>query len=185
MAVSLIQLSVKKLVIGGYNDPEDEWELSDIVKINVPHIFSLEIIMFFLLWKVVLIDVSSLVEAELDYQKGGHYETRSKEGKEEMLKGLILRLRHTLARLEAKGFTFPSNLKYPDWPDYAIDSSGSEDCWVSMVGSVGKPFTFGDKGQGFDPHSLQKGRRSSRSSLSTFRLSCGFVLELLKMKVLS
>nr|GEY55429.1 hypothetical protein [Tanacetum cinerariifolium] len=82
------------------------------------------------LYLVVLLDVSSLVEAKLDYQKGGHYETRSKEGKEEMLKGLILRLRHTLARLEAKGFTFPSNLEYPDWPDYAIDSSGT---WLDQL----------------------------------------------------
>ncbi|GJX34788.1 F-box protein-like protein [Tanacetum coccineum] len=33
----------------------------------------------------------------------------------------------TLSRLEAKGFTFPSNLEHPDWPDYDYDSSGSED----------------------------------------------------------
>ncbi|GKB29564.1 hypothetical protein Tco_0868965, partial [Tanacetum coccineum] len=30
-----------------------------------------------------------------------------------------------LSRLEAKGFTFPSNVEHPDWPDY--DSSESED----------------------------------------------------------
>ncbi|GJS84765.1 hypothetical protein Tco_0751306 [Tanacetum coccineum] len=114
--IDITSKSVKKLVIGGYYDPEDQWDLADIV---------------------VLLNVSSLVEVELNYWKGGHYETTKKEGKEEMLKGLILSLRHvkklqigylcqaTLARLEAKGFTFPSNVEHPDWPDY--DSSRSED----------------------------------------------------------
>ncbi|GKC82704.1 hypothetical protein Tco_1138421 [Tanacetum coccineum] len=106
-------------MIGGYNDPEDQWDPSEIVEINAPHILSLRITMYFLLWKVVLLNVSSLVEAELDYEKGGHYETTRKEEEEECLE--------TLGRLEAKGFTFPSNLEHPDWPDYDYDSSGSED----------------------------------------------------------
>ncbi|GKB98801.1 hypothetical protein Tco_0984938 [Tanacetum coccineum] len=101
--------------------------------------------MDFLLWYVVLLNVSSLVEAELNYWKGGHYETTKKERKEEMLKGLILSLHHvkklqigylylaTLARLEAKVFTFPSNVEHPDWPDY--DSSGSEDCYQAFTNS--------------------------------------------------
>ncbi|GKD69900.1 F-box/LRR-repeat protein 25-like protein [Tanacetum coccineum] len=137
--IDITSKSVKKLMIGGYNDPEDQWDLSEIVEINAPHILSLRITMYFLLWKVVLLNVSSLVEAELDYEKGGHYETTRKEEEEEMLEDLILSLRHvkklqigyncltTLGRLEAKGFTFPSNLEHPDWPDYDYDSSGSED----------------------------------------------------------
>nr|GEV39712.1 hypothetical protein [Tanacetum cinerariifolium] len=125
--IDITSKSVKKLVIGGYNDLEDQWDLSEIVEINAPHILSLRITMYFLLWKVVLLNVSSLVEAELDYENGGHYETTRKEEEEEMLEDLILSLRHTLGHLEAKGFTFPSNLEHPDWPDYDYDSSGSKD----------------------------------------------------------
>nr|GEW12160.1 hypothetical protein [Tanacetum cinerariifolium] len=88
--IDITSKSVKKLVIGGYYEPEDQWDLAGIVEINAPHILSLHILMDFLLWKVVLLNVSSLVEAELNYWKGGHYETTKKEWKEEMLKGLIL-----------------------------------------------------------------------------------------------
>ncbi|GKB80622.1 F-box/LRR-repeat protein 25-like protein [Tanacetum coccineum] len=123
--IDITSKSVKKFVLDGYFDPvEQQWpDLADIVEINAPHLLSLSIIQDLLLWKVVLLDVSSLVEAELDYEKSGHFETTSKEEKEEMLKGFLLSLRHvkrleigdycfrTLTRLKAKGFTFPSNAK--------------------------------------------------------------------------
>nr|GEY27264.1 hypothetical protein [Tanacetum cinerariifolium] len=122
--IDITSKSVKKFVLDGYFDPVEQWpDLADIVEINAPHLLSLSIIQDLLLWKVVLLDVSSLVEAELDYEKSGHFETTSKEEKEEMLKGFLLSLRHvksleigdycfrTLTRLKAKGFTFPSNAK--------------------------------------------------------------------------
>nr|GEX52805.1 hypothetical protein [Tanacetum cinerariifolium] len=64
--------------------------------------------------KILLLNVSSLVKAELYYGKGGDTETMRKEAEEEMLKGLLLNLSHALSRLEAKGFTLPLDMKYPD-----------------------------------------------------------------------
>nr|GEW43662.1 hypothetical protein [Tanacetum cinerariifolium] len=145
--IDITSKSVKKLVIGGYSDPEDELDLAHIVEINAPHIMSLQIILDFSLWKLVLLNVSSLVETELDYWKGGHYEITRKDWEEQMLEGLILSLRHvkklqigyhcltTLASLEAKGFTFPSNMEHPDWPDYV--SSESEDWSTNESTEIG------------------------------------------------
>ncbi|XP_076944574.1 F-box/LRR-repeat protein 25-like [Bidens hawaiensis] len=116
--------SVKRLVFSGYVNPDDvSNDLADVVEINAPYILSLAIQDDLLLWKLVLVDVSSLVEADLDYTKEGYYDTTAKEAEEEMLKGFILDLRHVkelkigifcykvLSRLEAKGFKYPSNLK--------------------------------------------------------------------------
>ena len=44
--------------------------------------------------KLFLLNVSSLVEAFLDYSKYGYYETTPQEATEEMLNGFILKLRH-------------------------------------------------------------------------------------------
>ncbi|GJX88906.1 F-box protein-like protein [Tanacetum coccineum] len=75
---------------------------------------------------LVSLSLSNAEELRLDYSMGV---LSSKAKKEEMLKGHILSLRHvkklkighyclkTLARLEAKGFTFPSNMKYLDLSD--------------------------------------------------------------------
>ncbi|GKB22205.1 F-box protein-like protein [Tanacetum coccineum] len=115
--IDITSKSVKKLVIGGYSDPEDEVDLTHIVEINAPHIMSLQIILDFSLWKLVLLNVSSLVEAELDYRT---YR--------------LLALGGTL-RLEAKGFTFPSNMEHPDWPDYV--SSESEDWSTNESTEIG------------------------------------------------
>ncbi|XP_076904983.1 F-box protein At5g03100-like [Bidens hawaiensis] len=119
--------SVKRLVFSGYVDPDDASDdLADVVEINAPYILSLTIQDDLLLWKLVLVNVSSLVEADLDYTKEGCYDTTAKEAEEEMLKGFLLDLRHVkelkigifcykvLCRLEAKGFVFPSNLKVLD-----------------------------------------------------------------------
>ncbi|GJR36002.1 F-box protein-like protein [Tanacetum coccineum] len=118
--INITSPSVKKLFVTGYR------EHGYIVEIYAPHILSLTIKEDLMSSKVVLLNVSSLVEARLDYSMGV---LSSKAKKEEMLKGHILSLRHvkklkighyclkTLARLEAKGFTFPSNMKYPDLSD--------------------------------------------------------------------
>ncbi|GKE21388.1 F-box/LRR-repeat protein 25-like protein [Tanacetum coccineum] len=118
--INITSPSVKKLFVTGYR------ERGYIVEIYAPHILSLTIKEDLMSSKVVLLNVSSLVEARLDYSMGV---LSSKAKKEEMLKGHILSLRHvkklkighyclkTLARLEAKGFTFPSNMKYPDLSD--------------------------------------------------------------------
>ncbi|KAI3741641.1 hypothetical protein L1987_59315 [Smallanthus sonchifolius] len=125
--LNITSKSVKNLVFSGYMVPDDvSDDLADVVEINAPNILSLTIQDDLLLWKVLLVNVSSLVEADLDYTKCGHYETTPKEAEEEMLKGFILNLRHVqelkigifcfkvLSRLEAKGFIFPPNLKVLD-----------------------------------------------------------------------
>ncbi|GKC49624.1 hypothetical protein Tco_1072369, partial [Tanacetum coccineum] len=113
-------------MFSGYNNGENEfYNQTDIIEINAPYILSLEIELNLFLWKLLLLNVS-LVEAFLDYSKGGYYATTSKQEKEEMLNRFILKLRHikkltiriscagTLSRLEAKGLTLPPNLKVLD-----------------------------------------------------------------------
>ncbi|KAL7590901.1 F-box/LRR-repeat protein 25 isoform X1 [Lactuca sativa] len=112
--------SVKKLVLSGYMVPYDKFE-ADIIELNAPNISSLTIQDELLLLKLLLLNVSSLVEANIDYRNS---ETTPEEAKEEMLKGFILNLRHVkelkiggfcsevVSRLEAKGFIFPSNVKF-------------------------------------------------------------------------
>ncbi|KAJ0927555.1 putative leucine-rich repeat domain superfamily, F-box-like domain superfamily [Helianthus annuus] len=142
--VNITSKSVKKLVFSGYMVPDDD-NVEDVVEINAPGVLSLAIHDDLLLWKLSLVDVSSLVEADLDYTKGGHYDTTTpKEAEEEMLKGFILDLRHVkelkigifcfkvLCRLEAKGFVFPSNLKVHDVtssPLYSDDDSMGFSDW--------------------------------------------------------
>ncbi|KAK1420397.1 hypothetical protein QVD17_21957 [Tagetes erecta] len=125
--LNIASKSVKSLVFSGYMVPDDvSDDLADVIEIDAPYILSLTIQDDLLLWKLLLLNVSSLVEADLDYTKCGHYETTPKEAEEEMLKGFILNLHHVkelrigifcfkvLSRLEAKGFVFPSNLKVLD-----------------------------------------------------------------------
>ncbi|GJV28162.1 hypothetical protein Tco_1384610 [Tanacetum coccineum] len=79
---------------------------------------------------VVFLDsclVSWKMKAVLDYEKHGHAETKRKVAEEKILKGLLLNLSHVkelkigdscqkaLSRLEAKGFTLPLDMKYPDF----------------------------------------------------------------------
>ncbi|CAI9292834.1 unnamed protein product [Lactuca saligna] len=125
--VDVTSKSVKKLVFSGYFDPEDGSDYAlDIIEINAPDIQSLTIQGNLWLLKVLLGNVSSLVEANLDYnyKKLGHWETTPEVAEEEMLKGLILKLGHVkelkigvlcceaLSRLKAKGFIIPSNAKW-------------------------------------------------------------------------
>ncbi|GJX17743.1 F-box/LRR-repeat protein 25-like protein [Tanacetum coccineum] len=144
--VDITSKSVQNFVFSGYMDNEYEkgriYGIDDVIEINAPYIVSLTIANGLWLSKLLLVDVSCLVKAHLDYQKYGHYEPAHVQSQimsqhEETLKGLILSLHHVkelkigesclkvLSRLEAKGFTFPSNVEHPDWPDY--DSSESED----------------------------------------------------------
>ncbi|KAF5810872.1 putative F-box domain, leucine-rich repeat domain superfamily, F-box-like domain superfamily [Helianthus annuus] len=125
--LNITSKSVKNLVFSSYlaadliNDP------LDVIEINAPNILSLKIEGELMLWKILLLNVSSLVEADLDYRKPfGHFETTREEADEEMLKEFILNLRHVkdlkirnscskvLDCLKAKGFISPSNLKVLD-----------------------------------------------------------------------
>ncbi|KVH89463.1 F-box protein At5g03100-like [Cynara cardunculus var. scolymus] len=142
--LDLTSKSLKNLVFTGYMVPDDEFDdLADIIEINAPNLLSLTIQDDLLLWKLVLLNMSSLVEANLDYTKGGHYETTPKEAEEEMLKGFIQSLRHVkelkigvfcckvLSRLEARGFIFPSNVKFPDFTSafYSDNDSLGQGDW--------------------------------------------------------
>ncbi|KAL4563323.1 hypothetical protein LXL04_027364 [Taraxacum kok-saghyz] len=117
--------SVKEVVILGYFNHEDEYgDNDDIIEINAPNILSLKIQDWLYLWKVLLLNVSSVVEANLNYRMLGYKERTREEAEEEMLKGYILNLHHVkeliigvfctrvLARLEAKGFVLPSSIKF-------------------------------------------------------------------------
>ncbi|XP_023736708.1 putative F-box/LRR-repeat protein At3g28410 [Lactuca sativa] len=118
--------TVKNLVLDGYIVPEDyndAGNFTNIVTINAPNILSLTIHGELLLWKVLLVNVSSLIEANLDYTRTRQYKTSLYEADEDMLKGFILNLRHVkelkigelcskvFFHLRAKGFIFPSNVK--------------------------------------------------------------------------
>lgn len=88
--------SVKNLVFSGYWVYEDEsGDVSThVIEINAPNILTLTIQGDLLLWKLLLLDVSSLVEANLDYVKYGHFETTSNDAQEEILNGFMQSLRH-------------------------------------------------------------------------------------------
>ncbi|CAI9287459.1 unnamed protein product [Lactuca saligna] len=91
----------------------------DIIEINAPNIQSLRIQQEIELVKLLLVDVSSLVKANLNY-------TAPKKVEEEMLKGFIMKLGHVkelkigilcsevVTCLQDKGFVFPSNVKFPE-----------------------------------------------------------------------
>ena len=96
LRIDITSKGVKNLVFAGY-----EYYWDDVVEINAPHILSLTIEKELVLRKVVLLNVSSLVEAKLNYCESDEPiiedesdEPTSDDEKEEMLKGLILSLRH-------------------------------------------------------------------------------------------
>ncbi|XP_071714767.1 F-box protein At5g03100-like [Rutidosis leptorrhynchoides] len=117
--------SVKNLVITGYGDPEAD-EYPDIVKINAPYISSLTIGGSLLVWNILLLNVSSLIEGNLNFIKCENSETSDED-----MFGLTICLLHAkklnigilcnkvFSRLEARGFSFPSNLKVLDSEDEA------------------------------------------------------------------
>ncbi|GJU88447.1 F-box/LRR-repeat protein 25-like protein [Tanacetum coccineum] len=92
--IDITSKSVRKLLILGYNNPEDAGCRAEIVEINASYIRSLTIQGDILLWKLLLVDVSCLVKAELDYWKGGYTETTHKKANVEMLERFMLNLRH-------------------------------------------------------------------------------------------
>ncbi|KAJ0927571.1 putative leucine-rich repeat domain superfamily, F-box-like domain superfamily [Helianthus annuus] len=118
--LNITSKSVKNLVFTGYMLAC----YSDITEINAPNILTLKVQGILLMRKLLLLNVSSLVEAHLDYTKISFDNgTPTKEAQEEMLRGFILNLLHVkdlkigsscvkvLDRLKAKGFISPSNLK--------------------------------------------------------------------------
>ncbi|GKB53151.1 hypothetical protein Tco_0903904 [Tanacetum coccineum] len=121
--IDITSKSVKNLVFSGYIDIEGDIYA---MKINAPNILTLKVEEDLCSTKLLLLNVSSLVKADLDYTNGCLDETRRKHEEMEMLKGLILSLRHVkelkigifcskaLSCLKAKGFTIPSNTKCPD-----------------------------------------------------------------------
>ncbi|CAI9292825.1 unnamed protein product [Lactuca saligna] len=114
--------SVKNFVLSGKMHAKDKYakDIDDVIEINAPHILSLTI--KGRLWKLLLVNVASVVEASLCYTNFGRW-IPPKEIEEERLKGLILNLRHVkelkiegfcskfLSSLGAEGFIFPSNVK--------------------------------------------------------------------------
>ncbi|KAL4563327.1 hypothetical protein LXL04_027368 [Taraxacum kok-saghyz] len=139
--IDITSKSVKNLVFTGYPKCQvTHDEVGEIIKINAPNILSLSIQEDLVLWKLLLLDVSSLIKVYLDYYTLDRYfDPTPKEAEEEMLKGFILKTRHVkeleigsycykvVSRLEAKGFEFPSNVKFSDetWCDE--DSVENED----------------------------------------------------------
>ncbi|XP_022023894.1 F-box/LRR-repeat protein 25 [Helianthus annuus] len=120
--LNITSKSVKNLVFEGYAHAC----YCDIIEFNAPNILTLIVQDVLVLRKFLLLNVSSLVEAHLDYTiPSWEYETTPEEAEEEMLKGFILNLRHVkhlkvgiscskvLDRLKAKGFLSPLNLKDP------------------------------------------------------------------------
>ncbi|CAI9287460.1 unnamed protein product [Lactuca saligna] len=123
--LNITSKSVKNLVIFGYKDYELDRSVDDVIEINAPNIQSLTIQYEINLLKILFVDVSSLVKADLNYIcKGIRY--RHTTPKEEMLKGFIMNLSHVkeikigffcsevVSCLQAKGFIFPSNVKFSE-----------------------------------------------------------------------
>ncbi|CAI9292388.1 unnamed protein product [Lactuca saligna] len=122
--LNITSKSVKNLVIFGYEVPYGKSE-ADIIEINAPNILSLTMGGWNFLCKPLLLNVSSLVKAHLDYSctKPEHLQTPPNEVEEEVLKRCIMNLRHVkelqlgllcskvLFCLEAKGYVSPSNVK--------------------------------------------------------------------------
>nr|GEY72475.1 hypothetical protein [Tanacetum cinerariifolium] len=116
--LDLTSKSVKNFS-GGTNLMDEHVGLLDL---NAPNILSLTIKGSSLLQMIWLIDVSSLVEANLDYTDYDNWILGDVE--EEMLQLLVPRLRHVkhlklgmmllevLYRLEAEGFIIPSNIEH-------------------------------------------------------------------------
>lgn len=87
--IDITSKSVKTFVFDGY------WAgLDDVIEINAPYIVSLAIEDDMWLGKLSLLNVSSLVEAYLNYNAGEYDKTPCYEVEVEIFKGLILSLRH-------------------------------------------------------------------------------------------
>ncbi|KAL4563345.1 hypothetical protein LXL04_027386 [Taraxacum kok-saghyz] len=135
--LNITSKSVKNLVFSGRVGSEDEF-VGNFIEINAPNILSLTIRCDLFIPMFLLANVSSLVNAELDYCNCD--KRRRKAEKAEMLQEYILNLLHVkelkigfncskaLLYLEDKGFVFPVNLKFPnDWSDRSSSSGDSSD----------------------------------------------------------
>ncbi|GKB29565.1 hypothetical protein Tco_0868966 [Tanacetum coccineum] len=91
-------ISIFNIVFSGYMDNEYEkgriYGIDDVIEINAPYIVSLTIADGLWLSKLLLVDVSCLVKAHLDYDMHGLFEPACEVSHEETLQGLILSLRH-------------------------------------------------------------------------------------------
>ncbi|XP_076918502.1 F-box/LRR-repeat protein 25-like [Bidens hawaiensis] len=113
--LNITSKSVKNLVFNEYTGRHIE----DIIETNAPNILSLTYKSWLMIRKLLLLNVSSLVEVDINYWHG----TTDELEEEETLERFLLKLRHVkvlkigrhsfkvLKRLEAKGFIRPSNLK--------------------------------------------------------------------------
>ncbi|MFS7931350.1 putative leucine-rich repeat domain superfamily [Helianthus anomalus] len=91
--LNITSKSVKNLVFSCYLAADLINGPLDVIEINAPNILLLKIQGELMLWKISLLNVSSLVEADLDYWKPfGHFETTREEA--EMLNEFIRNLRH-------------------------------------------------------------------------------------------
>nr|GEV23233.1 hypothetical protein [Tanacetum cinerariifolium] len=89
--VDITSKSVKKLVLSGYTNPEDNCMK---IEINAPNILSLTIQKSLVLWRLVLLNAYSLVVTTLDYTTDMFFVKSLKTAEENLLKGLILSLSH-------------------------------------------------------------------------------------------
>nr|XP_043625553.1 F-box/LRR-repeat protein 25-like [Erigeron canadensis] len=134
--------SVEKLVLDGYIVEDDRSYLT----INAPFISSLKIIGSLWISKILLQDVSCILEVELGYVLPRFFPMARKHDEEELLKMLLIKLQHVkhvrigvscyaaLSRLEVKEFVLPSNLIGVDVssPNY-IDNELSDNELVEHI----------------------------------------------------
>nr|GEX79825.1 hypothetical protein [Tanacetum cinerariifolium] len=103
--IDVTSKSVKKLVFSNYDsrDPLFEYNV-DHITINAPYISSLTLKGKFVLLELVLLDVSSLIKAELGYCiDPSMFDDMTHE---EILRGLLESLYHIYSRLKASGYKF-------------------------------------------------------------------------------
>ena len=88
--------SVKKLVLSGYGNPDYQPDPEIVIEINAPYIISLTIQNYFVLQKnIVLLNVSSLVQAHINCDRDNFYcEIKPWIEEEEMLERLLEKLDH-------------------------------------------------------------------------------------------
>ncbi|GKA56571.1 F-box protein-like protein [Tanacetum coccineum] len=134
--IDITSKSVKSFVFYGYMSPGED--LDDIIEINAPHIVSLEIKGVCYLSKLSLLNVSSLVQAHLDYTNGEFDETPIYEYEVEMLEGFILSLRHVkeliigdilieIVDANSRLYSYSDYMESHDWSDSDSDESGDSD----------------------------------------------------------
>ena len=93
--IDITSKSVKNLVFSGFFDPKQSRRIPIAIEINAPYTLSLAVNDILYLQKLSLLNVSSLIKAELNYKIGLYfYEITSDQEQDEMLNAFILRLLH-------------------------------------------------------------------------------------------